>query len=105
TQIVAVDGGEVVGTCRLLFEPPDCRLGRMAVAEQARGGGAGSLLVAASIKAARKAGCERIVLHAQRRAEAFYAGCGFEPVGETFTEEGIPHVLMRRSVVEGLPSR
>ncbi|MGI8726583.1 MAG: GNAT family N-acetyltransferase, partial [Solirubrobacterales bacterium] len=42
TQIVAVDGGEVVGTCRLLFEPPDCRLGRMAVAEQARGGGAGS---------------------------------------------------------------
>lgn len=105
THIVALAGDDVVGTCRLLFEGPDCRLGRMAVSARARRGGAGRALVAASLKLAREGGYQRIVLHAQRRAESFYAACDFEPVGGTFEEEGIPHVIMRRPVVGEVPSR
>lgn len=95
THIVALSGGRVVCTCRLLFEGEICRLGRMASAAEHRRGGAGREVIAVAVEAAREAGCERIVIHAQRRAQAFYEACGFEPYGDTFDEEGIPHVMMR----------
>ena len=43
-----------------------------------------------------------IVLHAQTRAEPFYAGAGYEPEGNRFMEEGIEHVQMRKPIA---PSR
>jgi predicted GNAT family N-acyltransferase len=98
THIVGVEGGELVSTCRLLFEGETCRLGRMAVVASRRRGGAGRRLMDAAVAVARERGAREVVLHAQRRAEAFYAACGFRPEGGTFDEEGIPHVLMRRSL-------
>lgn len=41
-----------------------------------------------------------MLLHAQRRAEGFYAAHCYEPEGETFMEAEIPHVRMRK----GLPA-
>ena len=38
-----------------------------------------------------------VVLSAQRSAEAFYRGHGFEPVGEPYDEVGIAHVRMQRA--------
>ena len=36
----------------------------------------------------------RVSLNAQTQAQDFYAKFGFQPVGEPFDEEGIPHVTM-----------
>jgi predicted GNAT family N-acyltransferase len=101
THIVVFDGERVVGTCRLLFEDDLCRLGRMAVRAEHRRSGIGGRIIAAAEHEAREGGAREIVLHAQRRAEAFYAAVGFVAEGGTFEEERIPHVLMRKPLGGG----
>ena len=95
-HVVAVDGGAVIGTCRLLFERGEARLGRMAVAPAARGRGIGGALLAAAERAARDRGADRVVLHAQTAVRALYEAGGYRPHGEPFDEEGIPHVAMEK---------
>jgi predicted GNAT family N-acyltransferase len=96
-QVVAIEGGAVIGTCRLrALEPGAVKLERMAVEPSARESGAGRSLCTAADRLAAEMGADRIVLHAQRQAEAFYASCGYAPRGDTFIEEGIPHILMER---------
>lgn len=102
TQIVGEVGGEVIGTCRLLFDGSSCRLGRMAVSASARGGGHGAQLIEAAEVVAAAEGAAEIVLHAQRQAEGFYAAAGFRPEGGTFVEADIPHVLMRKRLSAGV---
>jgi predicted GNAT family N-acyltransferase len=98
-QIVALEDGVVIGTCRLRgLEPGAVKLERMAVERSWRVSGAGRSLCDAADRLAGEMGASRIVLHAQRQAEGFYASCGYAPRGETFIEEGIPHVLMEREV-------
>ena len=82
-QFVAVDGGRVVGTCRVLVRDGVASLGRMAVERDARGGGVGARLVR---------------LHAQAAAVSLYARGGYAEVGDWFVEEGIDHVTMERAL-------
>ena len=95
-HLVAVRRGEVVGTCRLRFPQGHCKLERMAVADGMRGRGIGTALAAGAEREAARRGVDVIVLHSQRAAEGFYAACGYVAEGETFFEEAIPHVLMRK---------
>ena len=95
-HIVAVDGGRVVGTCRLVLDGSLARLGRMAVEDDQRGRGIGAALLAEAEQAARAARAWRIRLHAQTAARSLYARGGFEVQGEEFMEEGIPHVTMEK---------
>lgn len=105
TQIVAIEEGEVIATCRLRFEGDEpgriCRLGRLAVARRRRRGGSGRRLLLTAEAEARTAGSSEILVHAQRRAEAFYAANGFEAEGETFLDARIPHVAMRKPIDRG----
>jgi predicted GNAT family N-acyltransferase len=96
THIVAVDGGKVVGTCRLVFEDGLARLGRMAVETSWRGRGLGAAILAAAEAQARAAGATRIRLHAQLAARSLYERGGFEIRGKEFMEEGIPHLTMEK---------
>jgi predicted GNAT family N-acyltransferase len=96
THIVAVDGGRVIGTCRLVFDDGLARLGRMAVEDEARGRGIGAALLAVAEAQARAAGATRIRLHAQLAARSLYERGGFEARGEEFMEEGIPHLTMEK---------
>ena len=98
TQLVAVRRGKVVGTCRLRFPRGRCKLERMVVDPALRHTGVGRMLAAAAEREARRQGVEEIILHAQRRVEDFYAACGYAPEGDTFLEEGIPHVRMRKRI-------
>jgi predicted GNAT family N-acyltransferase len=94
-HLVAVDGGEVVGTCRLLIEPGGtARFGRLCVRASARGTGVGALLLAEAEREARAGGARRIGMHAQTDALALYRRAGFRPYGERFDEEGIEHLGM-----------
>jgi predicted GNAT family N-acyltransferase len=96
TQIVALDDLEVIATCRLRFLDGTCKLERMAVERRHRGSGVGRMLLEAAEDEARRQGAPSILLHAQRRAEGFYAAAGYIAEGETFLEEGIEHVAMTR---------
>lgn len=69
-------------------------IGRMAVLRSVRGVGLGDRVLSALLQRARERGDRRVVLHAQRSAEGFYAQAGFVVVGEPFEEVGIPHVQM-----------
>lgn len=93
-HVVAVDGDAVLGTCRLLFDGDDAKLGRMAVEPDARGRGVGSAMLAEAESLARDRGARRVVLHAQVSAETLYARAGFRPYGVKFMEAGIEHVAM-----------
>jgi predicted GNAT family N-acyltransferase len=96
THLVAVTGGAVIGTCRLVFDGPVARLGRMAVEPEFRGSGVGAALLEGAEGYARAAGARRIDLHAQTAAVSLYARGGFVQHGERFIEEGIPHVTMEK---------
>jgi predicted GNAT family N-acyltransferase len=96
TQIVALDESGVIATCRLRFLGDECKLERMAVERGYRGVGAGRRLLEGAEDEARRQGAKSMTLHAQRRAEGFYAGAGYVAEGETFIEEGIEHVAMTK---------
>ncbi|MBU0590053.1 MAG: YbgC/FadM family acyl-CoA thioesterase [Gammaproteobacteria bacterium] len=84
-----------VGTGRLLQHAPGiARIGRMAVSRALRGGGLGRSILQALMQAAAARGDHEVMLHAQRSAEGFYRGLGFEPRGDAFDEAGIPHIEM-----------
>ena len=84
-----------VATGRLLQVRPGLgQIGRVAVHEVLRGGGAGQLVMQALVDAARRRGDTELMLHAQRSAENFYARLGFVARGEPFDEVGIPHIEM-----------
>jgi predicted GNAT family N-acyltransferase len=96
TQIVALDDSGVIATCRLRFLGDGCKLERMAVERRLRGAGAGRRLLDGAEDEARRQGATSMLLHAQRRAEGFYAAAGYAAEGETFIEEGIEHVAMTK---------
>lgn len=97
-QVVAIEDGTVIGTCRVLVDAGVGRLGRMAVAAPARGRGLGAAILAAAEQSARDAGARLMRLHAQRYVEDMYAAAGYTPYGEPFEEEGIPHVGMEKQL-------
>ena len=69
-HLVVVDDGEVVGTCRLLAEGSEVKLGRMAVASSHRGRRLAAALLVEADARARELGARRIVLAAQLTAQA-----------------------------------
>lgn len=98
THLVALSGDEVIGTCRLVFDGPVARLGRMAVEPGFRERGVGAALLGEAERCAREAGSGRIDLHAQTSAIQLYARGGFVQRGERFVEEGIAHVTMEKEL-------
>jgi predicted GNAT family N-acyltransferase len=97
-HLVALDGDRVVGTCRLLGEPPTMRLGRMAVERALRGRGVGAILLAAAHAAAADRGATAIAIHAQVSALGFWERAGYVAEGPEFVEAGLRHVAMRRTL-------
>ena len=96
THIVAVDEGDVIGTCRLLFRGQVARLGRLAVEQSRRGDGVGAAILREADRVASRAGAETIALHAQTYAQALYEHAGYREYGPTFIDEGIEHVAMEK---------
>jgi predicted GNAT family N-acyltransferase len=100
-QMVALDEKGVVATCRLREygdEGEDMKLERMAVEQRLRGSGVGSRLLVGAEELSRERGAGRMVLHAQTRAQGFYAVNGYEAEGDLFMEAGIEHVRMTKDL-------
>lgn len=97
----AAEGGEILATTRLLpagvSYPEEVSIGRVVTAQSVRRGGWGKALMKRSldeVHAAWKG--EPIRISAQQYLEAFYCSFGFTTVGESYLEDGIPHVAMTR---------
>jgi predicted GNAT family N-acyltransferase len=95
-HIVAVEGGRVVGTCRLLFRGSVARLGRLAVEPDRRGGGIAAAILREADAVARRSAARTVSLHAQTYALQLYLDAGYEERGARFVEEGIEHVAMEK---------
>ena len=99
------EDGAPVATGRLLPQEQEGaravgHVGRMAVLKDWRGRGVGAAILAALLEQARRRGDEEIVLSAQTHALGFYRRHGFTELGPEYEEAGIPHQLMRRSLIE-----
>jgi predicted GNAT family N-acyltransferase len=91
------DAGRCVGTGR--FVRRDNRVvqvGRMAVDSAHRRHGVGALVIEALERMAVLRGIIEVVLHAQLPSVKFFERRGYQQEGETFLEEGVPHVRMRK---------
>lgn len=108
---VALLDGAVVGTGRLVdgridddsrFVPGSegtvGTIGRMAVADAARGTGIGRAVLDLLVARAVERGLPAVELHAQLHARGFYERAGFLPFGEVYLEAGIEHLGMRRAL-------
>ena len=88
------DAGRPVAYLRLLEDPGTLRIGRVVVAGTHRGQGLAGQLIGAALDIVDGRPCR---LDAQSYLVDWYREQGFEPCGEEFLDDGIPHVPMRRS--------
>jgi predicted GNAT family N-acyltransferase len=95
-HVVAVDGGRVIGCCRLLPEGDVVKLGRMVVAADRRREGVAEALLAESDVQAAGLGASRITLSAQTYVTDLYEKAGYAVTSEPFDEVGIEHVRMEK---------
>ncbi|WP_202882243.1 GNAT family N-acetyltransferase [Candidatus Manganitrophus noduliformans] len=98
-HFVAILGGEVIGTARLVVkgktgQRKSGKIGRMAVRKDWRGKGVGTALIDFIKKTFGKKKRVGLYLHAQESALSFYEALGFTAEGERFYEAGIPHRKM-----------
>ncbi|MEC4727986.1 GNAT family N-acetyltransferase [Shewanella sp. D64] len=90
--------GEIVAYARVLapgVSYPDSSIGRVLVAEKARGGGNAKFLMDQAIGLANEYWPNNnIQLGGQEYLKSFYQKLGFKPVSEVYLEDGIPHLDM-----------
>jgi ElaA protein len=87
--------GQILATLRVLSEPDSSpRIGRIATAASARGGGLAAALITHALA---MIGDRSVVLHAQSHLTEWYEHFGFRVAGEEYLEDGIPHTPMRRA--------
>lgn len=93
------DTDAVLGCLRIIDDGSGVsRVGRVCTSVAARGTGVGARLMTAALDVI---GDVESVLGAQTYATGFYERFGYRAEGEPYDEDGIPHVMMRRTA----PSR
>jgi predicted GNAT family N-acyltransferase len=95
THVVALDRGMVVGVLRVVFLAEHVKIGRVAVARQARGKGLATLLMRYALDLGRARGETRFYLTAQTDKLTLYEKLGFTAFGDEFQESGMPHLAMK----------
>ena len=95
-HVLAVDGGRVVGCCRLLPAGERVKLGRMVVASGRRREGIAAAMLAEADRQAAALGATLITLCAQTYVVSLYEQDGYEVTSGTYDEVGIEHVRMEK---------
>ncbi len=100
-HIVAYDGDEPAGTCRVFYNEDKSSyvLGRLAVVKRYRGANLGSLLLKEAEKQVLSNGGDRLILHSQCVATVFYRKNGYQEYGDVEDEQGCPHIWMMKNLV------
>lgn len=98
-HLACFEGDRLLGT--LMLTPRGetvVQMRQVAVAEGRQGQGLGTLLVRESEAEARRRGFKTMTLHARDVAVPFYLNLGYACVGEPFTEVGIGHQEMEKTL-------
>ncbi|HEX9243872.1 MAG TPA: GNAT family N-acetyltransferase [Anaeromyxobacter sp.] len=91
--------GRCVGTGRVVrLDARTAQIGRMAVAKDVRKNGVGALILEALERMAAMRGIAELAVNSQLPAEAFYTKFGYERAGSVFLDQGVPHVVMKKSL-------
>ncbi len=90
-HVLLRDGTRLVGYARVLDDGDTWRIGRVVLAEEARGRGLGDPLMETALKVCVD---RDVVLDAQTRLARWYEAMGFVVTGEEFLDGGIPHLPM-----------
>ena len=97
--VVFDDGGRCVGTGRIVrLDARTAQVGRMAVAKDVRKHGVGGMVLEALERMAAMRGLSDVVVASQLPAEPFYRNRGFARQGEPFADQGVPHVMMKKTL-------
>jgi N-acetylglutamate synthase-like GNAT family acetyltransferase len=96
TTLVALHSGKVIGCLMLhaMNDPAVMRLRQMAVSPSWQGKGIGRRLIMAAEERLRQKQIGRIILYARVTVTGFYGKLGYTVASDTFTEVGIPHIVM-----------
>lgn len=97
-HVVALDGDDVVGTCRVLVAGDRAKLGRMAVLPAHRGQGLAARMLVEADAIAAEQGAAVITLQAEVTAESVYARAGYVRTGEPYEQWGMEHVAMEKRI-------
>ena len=97
--LLSIDG-KAAGTCRYFPSDTvgDAHIGRMAVRKLYRGQHLGTKIMMAAENAIRRDGFKTCSLSAQVQAQPFYESLGYVVEGDTYLDEGCPHILMRKEL-------
>ena len=93
-HLLGYQDDRLVACARWFEEGGHVRLGRMVIAPDQRGQGLGQRALR---EALQRIGARTVIAHAQDHLRGFYGAAGFVAEGEVFQEDGIPHVVMRRT--------
>jgi ElaA protein len=96
--------GKIAGYLRILAKGQSYNdyiaIGRVIVAEHARGKGFGHQLMAEALSVCQKHFPEQQVkISAQEHLESFYSQHGFERVSQMYLEDNIPHIAMLKKSI------
>jgi|29_taG_2_1085357.scaffolds.fasta_scaffold03588_2 predicted GNAT family N-acyltransferase len=92
THLLATQGGQPIGTARIVFDGNTAMIGRVCVSRAARGTGLGKALIEKAVEIARDTpGVRRAKLGAQVQALGFYEKLGFAAFGPVYDDAGIDH--------------
>jgi predicted GNAT family N-acyltransferase len=97
-HLVAVEEGEILGTCRIVMVGATAQFSRLAVRGSARRQGIATALLRAADEETLAAGGTRVVLHAQTYAQPLYDSAGYRTRGRVFVEAGIKHIAMEKKL-------
>ena len=70
----------------------------MAVAADERKNGIGALVLEALERMASMRGISDLTVNSQLPAEPFYRKRGFTRIGDVFLDQGVPHVVMKKTL-------
>jgi predicted GNAT family N-acyltransferase len=90
-----------VGTGRLRVVDGLGKLERICILEPYRKFGLGKIILKTLEEIAKEQGITRVKLHGQTQAEGFYKKLGYRTSSDVFMEDGGPHLLMIKELVNG----
>jgi predicted GNAT family N-acyltransferase len=97
-HVVAIEGGELLGTCRLVLVGRTAQFSRLAVRADVRRRGIATALLEVAEAETRAAGGRRLVLHAQTYVCSLYKNAGYRTRGGVFREAAIEHIAMEKEL-------
>ncbi len=91
---------EIAGCARMFCDEDKTmiHLGRIALRKKFRNQGLGRYLIGCCEKYYEGMDVTSFALDAQCRKQGFYEKLGYNPIGEVFEEEGVPHIRMIKRV-------